>query len=94
MADLTVCVGKGPELLGMATPTPRLENQTGEKPSTVAALFPCGVLGMEGKCRCCGNEGTTGIVSGGLGCHGGGGRPAQQQAVLCPTRCLNIPLDT
>lgn len=48
MAALTARVGKGPELLGMATPISRLENQTGEKPSTMAALLPCGVLGMEG----------------------------------------------
>lgn len=94
MADLTACVGKGPGLLGMATPAPRLEDQTGERPSAVAALLPRGVLGMEGKCRCCGNEGATGIVGGGLGCDGGRGLPAQQQAVLPPTQCLNIPLDT
>lgn len=94
MADLTACVGKRPGLLSMATPTPGLENQIGEKPSTVAMLLPCGVLGTEGKCLCCGNEGATGIVDGGLGCDGGRGRPAQQQAVLCPTQCLNIPLDT
>lgn len=92
MAALTVCVGQGTGLLGVAAPTLGSENRVGERPSAVTMPLPCGIPGLPGKHR----------VWWSWECHGHcrwrtwevtGGRPAGRKLSRVP-QCPDIPPDT